>query len=334
MIKKRDNLFYQTHKKETDKVKFPSDEDILNYAKGEYKKIFENYDKSKHRVQRRSYDEDGNILKLINRDSLQGSSVDVPSGMYEFTNKEFEIYFSEYNLPERNDYIDINNGMDKFKEHIKKFFEMEDTFKNSGYPYTDSSLLYGKPGTGKTFTIMHSIDEILDKHDVRCFYIPGHITDLEKVIRFGDDLKKYKKVLIIEEIDERGQHNIETLVNFLDGYTRWENTYTIGTTNHPHKLPAKLVKRPGRFSTIIKAKLPDESGIKKFLEEKNIDFKNEHIATCHSNNMSYAHLNEITKLVKLKDMSISKAVQKMKDQNKRAENNFADDENKIGLGRK
>lgn len=302
-------------------------EDVKNFEEQNYDEVFEEYDEDKHNTMYRRF---GKHCVLETR-KKGGENCNIDSDLYTFRASDHEIVFTETNLPDKNEYIDINNGMQKFIDHINFFFKNKEKYKKHGEPFRDSSLLYGDFGTGKTFTIMHTVKQLIEKYSARCFYLPGHISSLGEIFKFGDDLAEYDKVLIIEEIEERGGSDIEALANFLDGYNSWDNTYVVGTTNYPGKIPKKLTKRPGRFNTLIEAQMPDEKDIINFLNEKGIDIEKKKAR--QMNNFSYAHLQEISNLVNIKDMDIDVAIKKMRDHNKKVENNFIKESERAGMAR-
>ncbi|MNY23325.1 putative ATPase YjoB [compost metagenome] len=104
-------------------------------------------------------------------------------------------------------------------------------------------------------------------------------------------------LLVIEDIDSLPNSCRSTFLNKLDGTTKNEGIFLIGTTNYPEKIDPALMNRAGRFDRTYEIKDPDEETkynylIKKGLKEFVSDEKEIRSVLAHMKNFSMAALNE------------------------------------------
>jgi ATP-dependent metalloprotease len=147
-------------------------------------------------------------------------------------------------------------------------------------------LLAGKPGTGKTLIARAIAGEaginfiFLTGSDFDEMFVGVGASRLRKLFKTA---RKNKPCMIfIDEIDSllagsrrAGEHSSSraTLNQFLaemDGFSKFEEVYVLGATNHERDLDSAAV-RPGRFDKTIHINVPDEEGRKdiiKFYLEK------------------------------------------------------------------
>lgn len=160
---------------------------------------------------------------------------------------------------------------------IEKFLE-EDTkkaFKDYGYLYKRSALLYGKPGTGKTTIVDRVAARVIEMGGVVFFnphpqLLPMFFQDIEELQ--NDTMT----MCIFEEIDELLMQYESQLLNILDGEIQKDNVIYLATTNNIDKIPDRI-RRPGRFSTVVEVGLPNTEARFKYISTKikNVDETNQ-----------------------------------------------------------
>lgn len=137
-------------------------------------------------------------------------------------------------------------------------------------------LLFGPPGTGKTFVMRALANEIR----AGFFYVktsqllspyPG--VSAQSISRIFSTAKKHAPaILFFDEIDsiagnreiaesDTEKQILSTLLSEMDGFQRIEGVVIVGATNIPQALDPSIM-RPGRFDKIIYMPLPDPVGRK------------------------------------------------------------------------
>lgn len=180
------------------------------------------------------------------------------------------------------DSIFTNNGEHlQVYEDIKKFIMNKETYCKMNYPYKYAAILAGKPGTGKSSTILAIASEL--NRDVE--YINLAVMTANTLIdRLNDGTDK--KIFVFEDVDalnsnafnERTADNMKSnasvtnqtciinaggdggikaftlslsdLLNITDGLLSSDGAICIFTTNHIEKLDSALL-RAGRMNKIV-----------------------------------------------------------------------------------
>lgn len=160
-----------------------------------------------------------------------------------------------------------NDGHMKLLDNIRDFIGNGDVYKKMNYPYKYSALMHGKPGCGKTSTILAIASE-LDRDIV---YINPSKTSLDKIL--ANMSSPSKQIYVFEDIDavntvissdrdsEDSKDNrtsesnvigmsLSDLLNITDGLLSSDGAICLFTTNHKEKLDEALL-RPGRMNKIV-----------------------------------------------------------------------------------
>jgi SpoVK/Ycf46/Vps4 family AAA+-type ATPase len=142
-------------------------------------------------------------------------------------------------------------------------------------------LLFGPPGTGKTFLMK----ALAKKMDYKILYVQTSellnslYGETEKSISklFKDARKNAPCIILFDEIDSIGKRRssedhvtsrvLNTLLQELDGMASKKNVIFVAITNVPHLLDPALI-RPGRIDKIIYMPLPDKNGRKEIFKVK------------------------------------------------------------------
>jgi SpoVK/Ycf46/Vps4 family AAA+-type ATPase len=181
-------------------------------------------------------------------------------GYWDYMNKTNKRYIDSLFLKK--------NEKENLLEYLTNFFN-ETTkvdYDKFNIPYKSNILLYGKPGTGKTSTIL-TIASMLNTH-IGVIPISREITDSKLVHAFNNVKKKDFKIIVMEDIDclfiDRKSHDTEKnsitlsgLLNCLDGLCRNEGIIVFLTTNRIDALDDALI-RSSRIDYRIEYDFVDE----------------------------------------------------------------------------
>jgi Cdc6-like AAA superfamily ATPase len=144
--------------------------------------------------------------------------------------------------------------------------ETEAKFKEMGFIHKFNILLHGPPGTGKTCLVNRVAQKLIAANAIVLFNPQPHA--LQKTYEILDAIQPDTRVLVIfEEMDEHVRREETTLLHVLDGEIQKKNAMYIATTNYIDKIPAR-VRRPGRFSSVIKVGFPNAKARAHYLSTK------------------------------------------------------------------
>lgn len=213
------------------------------------------------------------------------------------------------------------------------FFNNLHVYEELKQPKKRGVLLYGKPGCGKTVSIIQAAKD-LKLADPNCVVINWPTSELEAshVFKFFTSYSEYtpecsKLILVIEDIGG-GSHEAysrrdevsSSLLNLLDGINSVFKipTLILSTTNHPENLMASLADRPGRFDMMLEIISPpydERIDLVKFLAKRDLTEDEKDALNGKINkgaeNFSIAHLQEIVIRSRLHNKSIHEVVKEL-----------------------
>ena len=181
-------------------------------------------------------------------------------------NKENKVYFK--------DVVGLNDVLCEVTE-VVDFLKNPQKFKDFGAKMPKGILLEGPPGTGKTL-----IARAIANESGCNFYYESASSFVEMFVGVGakrvrelfDNARKGKpSIVFIDEIDAIGaasrgtggneeyRQTLNQLLTELDGFEKDDSIIVIAATNNANALD-KALKRPGRFTRIIKVPRPDKDG--------------------------------------------------------------------------
>jgi len=207
-----------------------------------------------------------NVMLAQQKQDREWVSVDTAgSGMYMYGRKykrSLDTIFTN-----NNEHIELVNS-------VKSFIDNEGTYKRLSYPYSYSALLYGKPGCGKSSTIL-ALASALNRDII---YVNLSKTTLNELI---NALNTPNKILVFEDIDalhsrvaenrnsENGEEtpgrtigeemeealklggvSLSEILNVTDGLLASDGSICIFTTNHIERLDPALL-RAGRMNKTV-----------------------------------------------------------------------------------
>ncbi|MGC8587177.1 MAG: AAA family ATPase [Candidatus Micrarchaeia archaeon] len=178
------------------------------------------------------------------------------------------------------DVADYEHTKEELKEAILAPIEHRELQAAYGIKPAKGILLFGPPGTGKTYIMRALANEIR----AGFFYIkvssilspyPGEsVKELANI--FAVARKHAPCILFLDEIDsiavsrevqetESGRQLLSEMLTEMDGFQKIEDVVIVGATNVPHLLDPSIM-RPGRFDKVIYLPLPDLHGRKEIFK--------------------------------------------------------------------
>lgn len=249
----------------------------------------------------------------------------IPKDIYKMTIRSGDIGFQRLD-PGVDRYIKFENSeMDVLQNNIETFFASEDLYKENETRHKGATLIYGPPGSGKSSALLN----IVKNCDVYTIYIPKYI-DLSNLDTFKEYFKGQKVIIIMEELTERLRGGTEDLLNFMDGYTSWDNCYVLATTNHPEELPENIVDRPGRFNNIIELKVPPNDIKEKYLRLKGVEEALIPEILLRTKDCSFDYISQIVIQSKVRKINIIDYLEEIKLVKKKVKNAFSN-KSQVGM---
>jgi len=167
-----------------------------------------------------------------------------------------------------------------FNEHIIDFIKNKERYQTLGVSFPGAIILYGPPGSGKTFAVDKLIDFLkwpsyrVEASSVASPYI--HETSKKIAEVFEEAIKNAPSILVIDEMEaflsERdanaGKHTVEEIAEFLRRIPEaTENeVLIIGMTNKIDMIDQAILRR-GRFDHIIKVDYASYEEIRAIIDE-------------------------------------------------------------------
>jgi SpoVK/Ycf46/Vps4 family AAA+-type ATPase len=195
----------------------------------------------------------------------------IPPGMYHvFTNHRGEIYFSKLNPPS-DVYVELPDRLtEEILQDLQVFWDSRQKYKDIGHTHKRGVLLYGPPGGGKTTTIRGIVNDVIERNGIVINFdtSPQDILKAISALRkmFSSD-NSIPLLVVLEDIDHLiNEYSEKDVLALLDGETQTDNVIFLATTNYPEKLSERLIRRPGRFDSIIYLGAPSPENRKKYIE--------------------------------------------------------------------
>jgi len=201
----------------------------------------------------------------------------LPPGIYElgYNADRDEVVFQKFKN-EHDSLLDLPS-----KEYSSLVAELEHfmlpetkvKFEQNGFLYKRSAILWGAAGTGKSCLINRIANKVIDLQGVVLFNPDPRI--LPKAFKVLTEIEPETRVMVIfEEFDETIRRFEEQMLSILDGEVQKANVIYMAATNNIEKIPARI-RRPGRFSSVVEIKFPDELARNHYLKVKLPDMTKE-----------------------------------------------------------
>lgn len=183
------------------------------------------------------------------------------------------IRFHAFPALRREDIILPEQTLNLIERNTLHFFQHAEALRRSGRSVKRGLLLYGKPGTGKTYTAK---------------WLARSLEGVTVLLLAGEQLRLIKEccqmarmlapaLVIMEDVDliatERDERRhpayqitLHQLLNEMDGLTSDAEVIFLLTTNRPQAIEPALASRPGRIDQAIEFPLPDADGRRRLLQ--------------------------------------------------------------------
>lgn len=169
--------------------------------------------------------------------------------------------FEHISLPDN--LIKFKSGVFKEAERTLSSFLSQksvETYKMLEIGHKLGTIMYGKPGTGKTCLAQLIMESLVEKYQAICLDCSNRA--LKETLLTIEKIRSCQQNPICIFIDEFDNHIINNeygFLTFLDGHGSVNNMIFIGCTNYLDKIPDRIKNRKSRIKYLFEiASLPDE----------------------------------------------------------------------------
>jgi hypothetical protein len=189
------------------------------------------------------------------------------------------------------------------RRDFEHFLANREWFREYKVPWRRGYLLHGPPGNGKT-SVVRAMASHSDVSVYSANFANKDLCDYEVAEMFESATHHSPGLIILEEIDrffagkeeeEKSECSLPHLLNCLDGVAGGDGVVVVATANHPERLDAALLKRPGRFDRVIHFGDPAEPLRKEYFRRQCPHLEDEELQALAeaTPRLSFAQLREI-----------------------------------------
>ncbi|MEM2769408.1 MAG: ATP-binding protein, partial [Candidatus Anstonellales archaeon] len=164
------------------------------------------------------------------------------------------------------DVVDMEELKNEMKLYIEQSLKNPEIFEKYGLKPARGILLFGPPGTGKTYFLKATAGEFklpfiqISGSDILKEGYDRGVAKIKEIFNLARE--RAPSIIVIDEIDTIAQSRagsnplLGQLLQELDGLGDRKGVYFMATTNHPELLDPALL-RPGRIDKIMYIDLPN-----------------------------------------------------------------------------
>lgn len=276
--------------------------------------------------------EGSNLYQFEYKREQSQKSIIIKPGTYNLVKTPMGINVDNMEFVERKLLTSITNT-NMILQEADFFFNNLNIYEELQQPKKRGVLLYGKPGCGKTCSIIEAA-KVLKTKDSGAVVINWPTAELEAshVFKFFTSYSQYapectKLILVIEDLGgsahegySRRDEVSSSLLNLLDGISNVFKlpTLILSTTNHAENLMASLAQRPGRFDMMLEITPPpydERVELTEFIAKRALTTDEKESLDGSVNkgaeNFSIAHLQEIVIRSRLHNKSIDTVIKEL-----------------------
>jgi hypothetical protein len=197
---------------------------------------------------------------------------------------------------------------------MKQFLlpEVKSKYDKMGFLYKRSTLLYGKPGTGKSLIVNRVAKEAI-KNGAVVLFCSQPETLVKAFSALNDTQPDVLTLVILEEFDSSIEnYGQDPYLVLLDGQIQKSNIIYLATTNYIEKIPARL-KRPGRFSSLVEVGTPNAKSRRMYLDTKlGTDYAEMDSWVHHTEGLTIDELKEMVQAVEILGTDFQETLERIK----------------------
>ncbi len=319
------NAYTMTLNQETVLNFIGDEEDYLNCKIGNYEEITKKYHYTGDIIAYSTNDWyngmafRASVISGVKRRSDKFSLM--PYGIYTFASFGYSTNGFKPITINVDEYVKFDNSeLENLQNTVVDFYAKKHIYEENKSRHKGASLIYGSPGTGKSTALMNLINKP-ELKDMYIIFIPKHMS-FKSLEAFKQAFEGHNTLLIMEEMTERLGSGTEDILNFLDGYSSWNNCYTIATTNYPEVLPPNLVDRPGRFNHLIEVKLPTDAQKEFYFQSKGFSEEDIKAVLPKTKDFSMDYIAQLALTSKLQQMPLDQCLTEFESNKKKVKNTF------------
>jgi hypothetical protein len=179
----------------------------------------------------------------------------LPSGFYQVKSTYDGPTFTTLKMT-TDHLIDIpGTVIDTVFQDMMGFLKSSEEYKQLGLTHKRGYLFTGAPGSGKSATVVLLGRRLIKEGGV--VIIPSSADLFLEAVKILRNTEKGRSVMyVLQELPDLLAKEEHKILAVLDGEESVNHSVFVATTNHPHKLSARLKERPSRFDLILEVNNP------------------------------------------------------------------------------
>ena len=210
-----------------------------------------------------------NIIKSLLNELIEIKNNEVQDNEVIYLYDYNDTYWQKIQEIKSKNYDKIFNDEKKIlNDDIQQFLNNKEYYSQRGIPYKRGYLLYGKPGNGKSTTIL----ALAQKFNKDVYNLNLKSIQSDSNLKKAFNLIRENSFILIEDVDvslnnrdDINKISFNTLLNLLDGALSKENVCVFFSTNHIEQIDPALL-RCGRIDIKVEFKNPTKQNLINMLE--------------------------------------------------------------------